>query len=791
MNNARYNERNLKLAFWNANSLINKKQELTIFLEGNRIDIMLINETYLKTTKDFKIRNYTVYRRDREEGKGGGTAILVKRGLEHGELPGTGTKNIEETGIKIKTKRGELKVYSVYKSPTKTLEEEEIKSFFQEQTATIVAGDLNSKHEDWNCRTANTNGKKLRQIAEKHSIMIVAPEEPTHICTSTGTVDVLDIAMLKNVPWQTEIRAVMDLSSDHSPVILEVHIEAENIENERKRTNWKMFKENMETKKITIGDANELEQAIQDLENRIKEAERKATKMLAAGQKRPLPTHIHALIAEKKRAKKKYMRTMHPDDKRTLNNLNNKVKEEIRQMFNEKWDEKIEALTTEDQSLWKMAGALTGKKKRTNIPYLKREDKVAITNKEKADTFADSLEEQFKTNKPNQDVIFNRNIENIGRRRETTNENEEIMEITKEEVQEIIAQLPSRKAPGIDGIKNQALKNLPEEAIEEITEIAKGVMRTEHYPSNWKTAEAIMIPKTGKPKNDPSSYRPISLLSSMSKVIEKLIYKRLRNFAEQKNIIPSHQFGFRSEHATTHQLARLTENIKENMNISKPTAATFMDIEKAFDKVWHEAMIYKMKRTKFPNKLVNITASYLRDRKFTVRIENAKSEERPIEAGVPQGSILGPLLYNIYISDIPELKHSKIAQFADDTAIYTSHRNKKCITKRLQEDTNKLVEYFEKWRIKINANKSVAVYFDHKNRRKDTEKPEEIKIANQKVEWKNEAKYLGVLIDKNLKFHSQMEENAKKARQLQGYLYPLLNRSSKLSLENKMKIIKQ
>ncbi|KAL3267337.1 hypothetical protein HHI36_011468 [Cryptolaemus montrouzieri] len=229
---------------------------------------------------------------------------------------------------------------------------------------------------------------------------------------------------------------------------------------------------------------------------------------------------------------------------------------------------------------------------------------------------------------------------------------------------------------------------------------------------------------------------------------------------------------------------------RKKLNISTPSGGAFLDIEKAFDKVWHEALLYKMKKTRFPKKLTNITRSYLQHRKFIVRIENARSEEKKIQAGVLQGSILGPLLFNIFISDIPKMKHSKIAQFADDTAIYTSNRNKKTLTRRLQEDIDELVEYFKKWRIKVNAKKTVAVYFDYKARKKDTEKPEEITIENQKVKWQDEAKYLGVLIDKNLKFNSQIEENTRKAKQLHGYLYPLLNKKSKLTLENKMKIIK-
>lgn len=127
-----------------------------------------------------------------------------------------------------------------------------------------------------------------------------------------------------------------------------------------------------------------------------------------------------------------------------------------------------------------------------------------------------------------------------------------------------------------------------------------------------------------------------------------------------------------------------------------------MDIEKAFDKVWHEGLLYKMVKLHFPKWQTKLIKSYLHQREFEVTINNETSTTKQITAGVPQDSVLGPILFNVYIADLPELKYCKVAQFADDTTIFTHHRNKISLHKRLQADVDKIYNWFQDWKIKVN-----------------------------------------------------------------------------------------
>lgn len=155
----------------------------------------------------------------------------------------------------------------------------------------------------------------------------------------------------------------------------------------------------------------------------------------------------------------------------------------------------------------------------------------------------------------------------------------------------------------------------------------------------------------------------------MAKVTESVILKQVNRHLKSQNILISEQFGFRRKHSTTHQLVRLVENITDKFNKSQCTSCIFLDVEKAFDRVWITGLLYKLIANKLPNHLIHLLQSYLTKRKFYVSVEGHNST-RHIKAGVPQGSLLGPTLFSLYINDIPKMDKTDIALFADDTCLY-------------------------------------------------------------------------------------------------------------------------
>ncbi|XP_062538281.1 uncharacterized protein LOC134206570 [Armigeres subalbatus] len=199
-------------------------------------------------------------------------------------------------------------------------------------------------------------------------------------------------------------------------------------------------------------------------------------------------------------------------------------------------------------------------------------------------------------------------------------------------------------------------------------------------------------------------FRPISLLSGLSKLFEKAIHHRLLESAENLNILLEEQFGFRRGRSTVHQLTRVTNVLRRNKFVSKTSAMALLDVEKAFDNVWHDGLVYKLQRYNLPSYLVKIINNYLSARTFRVSISGASSNAHNIVAGVPQGSILGPLLFNLFTSDMPEPPEGGILSlFADDTSIVYNGRVIRALVAKLQRGLDALTEYLTSWKICINA----------------------------------------------------------------------------------------
>ncbi|GBN31588.1 putative RNA-directed DNA polymerase from transposon X-element [Araneus ventricosus] len=229
----------------------------------------------------------------------------------------------------------------------------------------------------------------------------------------------------------------------------------------------------------------------------------------------------------------------------------------------------------------------------------------------------------------------------------------------------------------------------------------------------------------------------------------------------------------------------MTEIIKQGWSESKDTGAVFLDVAKAFDKVWTKGLIYKLIQLNIPDALTKLLISYLSDRKFKVRVGRSLSTYKNIKAGIAQGSILAPLCYNIFINDIPRTSRTQLYLFADDTAILSTARNSTTILNDIQRHLNQLEEWLIKWKIKVNVEKSQAVFFSRKRN-----KPSAPTLNNQIIQWQNQSKYLGIILDQRLTFRPHIEYIKNNYRAAKARLYPILNKDSKMSTKNKILVYK-
>jgi hypothetical protein len=210
----------------------------------------------------------------------------------------------------------------------------------------------------------------------------------------------------------------------------------------------------------------------------------------------------------------------------------------------------------------------------------------------------------------------------------------------------------------------------------------------------------------GKPPNELTSYRPISLLPITSKVFEKLLLKRLLQAVENNRLIPSHQFGFRQRHSTIEQMHRIVQRINEALANKQYCSAAFLDI----NTVWHNGLLYKL-RLSFPLNYFLILKSYLHSRHFLVKVETEYTELSSFNACVPQGSVLWSLLYLLYTADLPTSPESTTATFAEDTAVVAMDSDPAIASQKLQTNLLAIQNWLKKWRMKANGSKSIHVTF--------------------------------------------------------------------------------
>ncbi|GFW43760.1 probable RNA-directed DNA polymerase from transposon X-element [Trichonephila clavipes] len=663
----------------------------------------------------------------------------------------------------------------------------DIENLIQTSSNCVLFGDFNAPHTAWNCNTNSSRGVRLLDFTNLANLYIAYPDTPTRF--GLNSANTLDIAIIRNFYYPYTINSLHELSSDHNPVMLNFTLKLnKDVTNPRAvHTNWPLFSNYLNTKLSlfnyhpnSINSNSDIDQKISEFTDTVRAAHSHASRPIETLRKSFTPHHIHKLIKQKNQFRNLYHRTLDPHYKTLYNRAQKNVKKELKNYTNENWTARLQALSTQDNSLWAVQKFF--KNKRSDIPSLHCTTGTAITDQQKANILAESILENFTENERHnndfdeEDEIVNNTVKAFISHPPPTAETAYPSEIIS-----YIKSSNAKKAPGKDGISNRMTKNFTLKAILILTILINKILKHNYFPKIWKEAIIFPILKPGKSKNNPASYRPISLLSTLSKITESIILTRLKNIININNIINPNQYGFTNKLSTLHPLLNLTEAISEGFQRKKSTGAVFLDIQKAFDRVWLTGLTFKLITYNIPPPLICLLHSYNSDRSYQVRVKDTLSNTKNICCGVAQGSLLGPLLFNLYINDIPDYSLTKLNMFADDTAVHTTYKRISSVTYALNKHLKLLEKYYDQWKISINVEKSAAVIFTKKRKL-----PPPPTMYNTTIPWSQSTKYLGIIFDKNLTWRTHIQHTRNKFRKIMFKLYPLIGRNSELSRDNKV-----
>ena len=443
--------------------------------------------------------------------------------------------------------------------------------------------------------------------------------------------------------------------------------------------------------------------------------------------------------------------------------------------YHERLTIKLNDTKTAPKSYWSILKTFVNGSKIPLIPSLLLNNEFVTDFLEKANLFNDFFREQCRpitndSSLPNKPII------------ETVSD----INIDTDTIIKLIRSLDPNKAHGCDGISIRMLKLCATSISKPLHILFNNSVISECSPNEWKKANVIPVHKKGD-KQIINNYRPVSLLPICSKIFEKIIFKSLFEYLEDNILLNCNQSGISSGDSCVHQLLSITHEIYKSFdaNPSLEVRGVFLDICKAFDLVWHVGLLYKRKLLGICGSYCNLVQSFLDSRHQRVVLNGQSSKWSLVEAGVPQGSILGPLLFLVYVNDLPQGLRCNVKLFADDTSLFFTITSPAISSSNLNEDLVKITHWAYQWKMSFNPDitkQSQEIIF---SRKKNNASHPSLYFNNTPIQRKSVQKHLGLFLEEKLSFLEHIDEKIKKATvgvNLMRKLNLLLPRSSLLAI---------
>ena len=665
-------------------------------------------------------------------------------------LPGS---LLEIQNITVHVSSLTLSIINIYNPSGATSYEDFNHYFSQIHGSTIIVGDFNAHHPLWSLplKLPNTAGRAIAQILQVHNNICLAtqPGFITYSHPTTGLPSVLDLCFsTADLISDVSISRGPCLGSDHYPILVQLNRSVNTTPIKfRKRyklgnVNWNLWQSGLTeiswNDKLSIDDANlHFIQQVKSSEYLLSES----SGIYKPKYHKPWWTsQCGQLVAERRRARRIFCKHPTAENLQLLRIAENNAKKAITEAKKQSWQTYASTLnsSTPISQIWNKIKSLRNTYKPTKI-VLEHKGNLSTDSHECAELFADHFQSKFESKERNEthnNMVLLVQSAILSDQPHAYNENFTVQELNQ------ALQALKNTSPGHDRVENLFLKHLPPSYIIYLLSLYNFSFQIETLPLSWKQALLTPILKPGKDALNVTSYRPISMLSCIGKVMERLVNNRLDWILERSLLLNHSQSGFRKKRSTYDQLTCLENEIRLALQRKLHCLVIFLDLEGAFDAVDHTSVLYKLNKLGIEGRMLGWLNSFLMDRSFCVTLGGIESVSHPIRAGVPQGSILSPLLFNVLLHDIPHDPSISISLFADDIAIYATGDDIAALASLLQNYLDQIQDWMKRWYQKINASKSKSMYFSY-----STITPPPLYIQNIPLDYVSQYKFLGLYFD--------------------------------------------
>ena len=773
----------LKVMHININGLREKRDIL--LTEAQEYDIVAVTETKLDSDVDpSKITMpgfHDPVRKDRAEDGGGGIVVYLKTDLIGTRRSDLECDDLESIWLDIRAGNNKFTLGTIYRPPNSPVHRWNLIADSIENAnpnlfnKILVVGDLNDDLlPDTPCH--------LLDIIETFQLFQFI-SEPTRITPTTETL--LDPVISNHFNLVYQAGVIPPFCSDHHGTYAVLNFSVKKVMPYKKliwsydEGNYTALKEDLRSTHWDSLFKDDLDETTSNITAHILKLVEKHIphkEVLVRPRDPPWMTcEVKRLIRKRNRAHRKAKRTKSGRDWEHFRQCRNEVISKVREIkknFLKKTADKLRDETLTPKQWWAIVKSLTKDELGCNqVPALLDDDGNPVSD---PDGKAALLNKFF----VDQTKLDDENIQTPHFPQQTTAEIREI-KITDDEVLKLLQETNPSKSMGPDNINPKVMKECAQELASPFAKLFNMSLQMNKFPTAWKIAHVTALHKKGA-KNLVSNYRPISLLSCVAKLFEKCVFVKVIKFLFDNHLITNMQSGFLPGDSTVNQLISIYDSICEALDDGKEVRAVFCDIKKAFDRVWHRGLVRKLFAYGIKGKLLFWFSDYLTNRKQKVVLRGGCSPAENIAAGVPQGSILGPLLFILYINDIVSNIKSNIRLFADDTSLYLTVEDPNSAARVINADLGTIQEWADKWLVTFSPPKTKEVLFSRV--RTDRNHPP-LWLNGEEIERVNNHKHLGLTLEKDCSWREHIQSTISKAKKALNILRKLKHELDRKSLE--------